>query len=104
MFSSVIIMRGFKVFKRLLQKDKIFFTFIFFAGLCLEFYFSVFWPVYPLVLMSTALNFVGIMYLTLSFVPYGVQFMNQIMGFFGKGFKFVFGRGVKKEKKSILPF
>lgn len=54
--------------------------------------------------MSTALNFVGIMYLTLSFVPYGVQFMNQIMGFFGKGFKFVFGRGVKKEKKSILPF
>ncbi len=54
-------------------------------------------------MVSSGLHFVATLYMILSFVPYGTQILNQVLGYLGKFGKWVGGKGLNKGKE-ILPF
>ncbi len=102
-FASILVLRGSRVLNKLFSKEKIIFTLMFLVTFILELYFSLINPSYWLVLISAGLHFLSTLYIILSFVPYGTQILNKIVGYTGQFGKWVAGKGFNKGKE-ILPF
>ena len=86
LFLSLIFIRGKPILKTLFGKQKIFYTFIFFASFVCEVYFSVIDPSYLMVLIAFVIHAASIFYLLFSVVPGGVKFLNTV---FGSGWTFM---------------
>lgn len=71
-FCSIIIMWGKIIIRKLFSKEKLIFILLFMITFVLEIYYSLFNTSYILVLICALLHFISILYITLSFIPYGV--------------------------------
>lgn len=75
-FVSLIVMRGKQLLFSLLSKSKALFTLAFFITFILELYFSLIKEKYIFVLVFFTLHMVSILYISISYIPNGVQFLN----------------------------
>lgn len=102
-FISIILFRGKRILLKFFSKEKRIFTLTFLVTFALELYFSLINPSYFLVFFSAGIHFISTLYIVLSFVPYGTQILNQILGYTGRVGKWVAGKGFSKGRE-VLPF
>ncbi len=102
-FISIIIMKGMKVWKSLCSKTMFPFTTMFIVTFLLEIYFSIINKSYILVLVALILHIVSILYIMLSYIPYGKTILNKFFNVLFGCIKMVFGSCFKKGKSDLLP-
>lgn len=100
-FSSLIIMRGVKMCKKLLSRKMIIFTFLFLFTLLFEIYFSVVRKEYFMVIMSFIGHQISITYLLFSNLPNGTYILNTVYGKILSFLRYVFSSCFKR--KDLLP-
>ncbi len=103
LFISIIIMRGSQIWKTLLGKKMGPFTFMFLLTFLLELYFSLINEKYIMVLICFILHSISILYIVMSMIPNGTNFLTTILKSVLKFLGYIFSSCFKRGKKDLLP-